>query len=143
MKKDVSAAPRKAKMTPYEELMAYADETSEQTVGWHGELIDAALVKWRHGIAQDELLRLYNSGRVVGFDDDAKTGLLFPDAQFNDGAAVVGIDQVIDVIEIADEAWLWLLQPSPYLEGEIPLEQLKRGNIAIVVAAAHAQYDMW
>jgi hypothetical protein len=135
-------APGEKEMTPYEELMAYAEETIAETEGWHGELLDAATVEQRHGITADCLMTLYRDQQVIGFGDEANGDLVFPDAQFIDGKVVDGIKSVRAVVKFVGETWLWLLYPSPYLDGDIPLDQLKLGNVAAVVEAAHMQYDL-
>jgi hypothetical protein len=129
-------------MTPYQELMAYAEETIAETAGWHGELLNAATVEQRHGIITNRLVALYRDQRVIAFDHGAIDGLVFPDAQFVDGKVVDGIQSVRAVVKIVGEAWAWLICPSPYLDSAMPLDQLKAGNIAAVVAAAHLQYDL-
>lgn len=133
MKMADPAVPGKKAMTPYEELMAYAEETIAETAGWHGELLDAASVERRHGIAPDRLLRLHHDRRVIAFDHGPTGGLVFPDAQFVDGKVVRGIKSVRAVVKIVGQAWAWLLHPSPYLDGNITLDQLKMGNISAVV----------
>jgi hypothetical protein len=124
----------------YAELIAYLEETAAKTNGWEGELLDAAEVGARHGIGLTELDVLRAEGRVVAFVRKAG-GFRYPDAQFEDGEVVSGLDRLADVIGTCGEMWLWLRQPCPYLDGAVPLDLLKRGELDAVLAAAHKQYD--
>jgi hypothetical protein len=124
----------------YAELMAYLEETAAKTDGWEGELLDAAEVNARHGIGLTELEVLRAKGRVVAFRRKAG-GYRYPDAQFKNGKVVSGLDRLVEVVGTCDEMWLWLRQPCPYLEWDIPLDLLKRNEIDAVLAAAHKQYD--
>lgn len=66
---------------------------------------------------------------------------LYPTWQFADGGIVPGLDDVFSLFaEDAVDGWTlagWLRTPEPEL-GEAPLERLRRGDIAGVLAAAHA-----
>lgn len=138
-----SSLPAKAAMSPYEELMAYADECAANVRGWHGELIDADTILARHAIARDELVHLRTEGQVVGLECAPDDVAIYPAAQFMDDNVIPGICEVRTVVGIEDEAWLWLIMPSAYLDGAIPLDCLKQGKIQAVVEAAHHQYDCW
>jgi hypothetical protein len=124
----------------YAELMAYLEETAAKTDGWEGELLDEVEVNARHGIGLAELEVLHAEGRVIAFRRKAG-GFRYPDAQFENGKVVSGLDRLADVIGTRGEMWLWLRQPCPYLEWEIPLDLLKRSELDAVLAAAHMQYD--
>jgi Protein of unknown function (DUF2384) len=120
--------------------MAYLEETTAKTDGWEGELLDAAEVKVRHGIGSAELEVLLAEGRVVAFRMKAG-GFRYPDAQFENGKVVSGLDHLAELVGTSGEMWLWLTLPSPYLGGAVPLDLLKRGELDAVLVAAHMQYD--
>jgi hypothetical protein len=124
----------------YAELIAYVEETAAKTDGWEGELLDAAEVNTRHGIGLAELEALHAERQVVAFGRKAG-GFRYPDAQFENGKVVSGLDRLVEVVRICGEMWLWLRQPCPYLEWDIPLDLIKRNEIDAVLAAAHKQYD--
>jgi hypothetical protein len=125
----------------YAELMAYVEECAEATQGWEGELLEADEVNQRHGISAERLDILRCESNAIAFPK-ADGGYLYPNAQFVDGFVVAGIDHVADIVKINGERWLFLTQRSPYLDGDVPLDRLKRGDLAAVLHAAHMQYDL-
>lgn len=129
------------KSAAYQELMAYIEECAEATKGWEGELIEADEVTRRHGISAEQLDILGRETRVIAFPK-ADGGYLYPAAQFVEGDVVAGIDDVAEIVEINGECWLFLTQRSPYLDGDVPIDRLKRGDLAAVLEAAHMQYDL-
>ncbi|MFD1767087.1 hypothetical protein ACFSAG_09545 [Sphingorhabdus buctiana] len=130
-----------AKRAAYEELMAYIEECAEATKGWEGELLEDDEVSQRYGISAEQLDALRGEGKAMAFPKSAG-GYVYPAAQFVDCNVVAGIDHVAEVVQINGECWLFLTQRSPYLDGDVPLDRLKRGDLAAVVEAAHMQYDL-
>jgi hypothetical protein len=110
-----------AKSAAYLELMAYIEECAEATKGW------------------EDALR--GEGKAMAFPKSAG-GYVYSAAQFVDGNVVAGIDHVAKVVQINAECWLWLTQRSANLDGDVPLDRLKRGDLAAVLEAAHRQYDL-
>lgn len=76
-------------------------------------------------------------GALVGFVN-GRRDVLFPRTQFDErGRVVPGIAEVLSVFDgEAYEAWSWLNAPSAALDGDRPLERLRRGETEAVVAAA-------
>jgi hypothetical protein len=130
-----------AKSAAYLELMAYIEECAEATKGWEGELLEADEVYQRHGINAEQLDALRGEGKAMAFPKSAG-GYVYSAAQFVDGNVVAGIDHVAKVVQINAECWLWLTQRSANLDGDVPLDRLKHGDLAAVLEAAHMQYDL-
>jgi hypothetical protein len=130
-----------AKSAAYLELMAYIEECAEATKGWEGELLEVDEVYRRHRISAKQLDALRGEDRAMAFPKSVG-GYVYPAAQFVDGDVVAGIDHVAEIVEINGECWLFLTQRSPYLDGDVPLDRLKRGDLAAVLEAAHMQYDL-
>lgn len=61
---------------------------------------------------------------------------VFPLAQFIDGRPAPGIREVLSLIAHPRLAWLWLIRPSPHLDGRVPIEMLRQDLVAEVVSAA-------
>jgi hypothetical protein len=78
---------------------------------------------------------------VVAFPSDTG-GFYYPGAQFVGGDVVAGIDQVGAIVKFPGELWIFLTQRSAYLDGDVPLDRLKRGELDAVLEAAHMQYGL-
>lgn len=130
-----------AKSAAYMELLAYIEETAEETIGWEGELLEVDEVYQRHGVSAKQLDKLRRESRAIAFPKSVG-GYVYPAAQFVDGNVVAGINHVAEIVECNDECWLWLTQRSANLDGNVPLDRLKRGDLAAVLEAAHMQYDL-
>ncbi|RUV91464.1 DUF2384 domain-containing protein [Mesorhizobium sp. M5C.F.Ca.IN.020.14.1.1] len=61
---------------------------------------------------------------------------VFPLAQFVDGRPAPGIRDVLSSFSNSRLAWFWLSNPSPDLDGRIPIELLRRELVAEVISAA-------
>lgn len=132
-----------AVMTPYEELMAYADETSAANAGWEGELIDAHLVTQRYGIPTATLSTMQVERRVIFFPDSDGFAR-FPSEQFVHGGAVPALAALQGMIGDASETWLFLMTPRASTKGCRPIDLLKEGLKDDILAAAERQYgDPW
>ena len=69
---------------------------------------------------------------------DGGWGTLFPTAQPDDeGRVLGGIEEVLALLPDARWAWQWLNEPSAALDDDAPLERLRQGDRATIVAAAH------
>ncbi|TIO30958.1 MAG: hypothetical protein E5X89_25800 [Mesorhizobium sp.] len=60
---------------------------------------------------------------------------VFPLAQFVDGRPVPGIRDVLSHIANPRQAWFWLNNPSPCLDGRIPVALLRQELVTEVVSA--------
>lgn len=82
-------------------------------------------------------------GRIVGWQG-AKRGYVFPAGQFDDrGQPIKGLDRITPQFEDGYAAWRWLRAPLAALDGAEPLAILRKGEAALVEAAAkgHLQGD--
>lgn len=83
-------------------------------------------------------------GTLIGFVN-GRRDVLFPRAQFDErGRVPAGLDAVLAVFDGDGwEAWTWLTTPTVALDEARPLERLRKGDTALVVAAArgHLQGD--
>ena len=134
-------AQRKTEMSPYEELMDYADETAANTKGWEGELIGAVEVFKRFRISAGSLKHYRDQNKIITFPHGSRK-FRYPAEQFVGTSIVRGIDAVREIINVEAETWLWLTQPSATLDGARPIDELKRKKLQAVLDAAHQQYDL-
>jgi hypothetical protein len=128
-------------LTPREKLVAYARECAAQTRGWEGDVISAAEVACRFGIADARLEAMRRAKQVIAFRCGVD-GFNYPAQQFSDSGVVPALDQLLGIIGTAGECWHWLLEDCAELGEVPPLELLKQGRIDEVLAAAHLQYDI-
>ncbi len=75
-------------------------------------------------------------GRVIGWQN-ARRGYVFPAGQLDGrNRPLAGLDRVAGLFEDGYAAWVWMTAPRPSLDGERPLDLLRRGEVGRVVEAA-------
>ncbi|MER8524516.1 hypothetical protein NKH56_35600 [Mesorhizobium sp. M1076] len=102
---------------------------------WAGPVAGSTHLERRFGIPRSTLHWWQRHNDVVAFRRGSRKHV-FPLAQFIDGRPLPGIRQVLSSISDPRLAWLWLISPSPLLKGRVPIELLREGMDAEVVASA-------
>lgn len=112
-----------------------ADLGSMRLEDWAGPVAGPTYLEENLQIPRSTLHRWQQRNQVIAL----RKGLgrhVFPLAQFVDGRPVSGIPDVLALAKHPRLAWLWLISPSPYLDGRVPVELLREDMVAEVVQAA-------
>ncbi|MER8927728.1 hypothetical protein [Mesorhizobium sp. M0859] len=102
---------------------------------WAGAVAGPTYLEAHFGIPRSTLHWWQRHNDVVALRKGARKHV-FPLAQFIDGRPAPGIRQVLSLIVNPRPAWLWLISPSPRLDGRIPIEMLRQDLAAEVIWAA-------
>ncbi|MDE0100979.1 MAG: hypothetical protein OXN89_01235 [Bryobacterales bacterium] len=80
-------------------------------------------------------------GRIIGWQG-AKRGYRFPSRQIDErGHPLNGLDRITPQFEDGFAAWRWLTAPLTALDGAEPLALLRKGEVALVEAAARGDFQ--
>ncbi|MGX5850594.1 antitoxin Xre/MbcA/ParS-like domain-containing protein [Mesorhizobium sp. PL10] len=102
---------------------------------WAGQVAGPTYLEEHFGIPRSTLHWWQRHNDVIALRKGARKHV-FPLAQFVDGRPAPGIRQVLSFIANPRLAWLWLIRPSPLLDGRIPIEMLRQDLAEEVVLAA-------
>lgn len=105
---------------------------------WAGPVAGPGDIEKMFGTKRSTLHEWHKRGAVIGLLKGERKHV-FPLAQFVDGRPIEGMPQVMKIIGNPRAAWHWLIQPKPSIGGA-PLDQLKKGNLGEVVAAAERDF---
>jgi hypothetical protein len=111
------------------------DLESTRIQDWAGQAAGPTYLEEHFGIPRSTLHWWQRHNDVVALRKGARKHV-FPLAQFVDGRPAPGIRQVLASITNPRLAWFWLIRPSPYLDGRVPIEMLRQDLAAEVVLAA-------
>ncbi|MER9947286.1 hypothetical protein [Mesorhizobium sp. M0047] len=114
--------------------VALRDFESRRIQDWAGRAAGPTFLEEHFGIPRSTLHWWQRHNDVVALRKGARKHV-FPLAQFVDGRPAPGIRQVLASITNPRVAWLWLIRPSPLLDGRVPIEML-REDLAEEVALA-------
>lgn len=106
---------------------------------WAGPVAGASELMRAAGIARSTLHLWHKNKEVVGLLKGAKKHV-FPLEQFVDGRPLRGLSDILGLVGDARVAWHWLITPSPLLDGERPIDLLKRNRVADVLEAAEIAF---
>lgn len=118
-------------------LSAYATKVPLEE--WAGPVAGSSALHDR-GIARSTLHDWQKRGQVVALLVGARKHA-FPLEQFVDGRPIEGIADVLKVVGNARRAWLWLVQQSPLLGNQRPIDLLKQDRKDEVVGAARNVFE--
>ncbi|MET3597595.1 hypothetical protein ABID26_007021 [Mesorhizobium shonense] len=104
---------------------------------WAGPVAGSTHLERRFGIPRSTLHWWQRHNDVVALRKGSRKHV-FPLAQFIDGRPLPGIRQVLTTISDPRLAWLWLISPSPLLNGHAPIQLLREGMDIDVASAAEA-----
>lgn len=104
---------------------------------WAGQIAGPTHLEKNFGIPRSTLHWWQRHNDVIALRKGARKHV-FPLAQFIDGRPAPGIRQVLASISDPRLAWLWLIRPSPLLNGRVPIEMLRRDLTVEVASAARA-----
>ncbi|CAN7695744.1 antitoxin Xre/MbcA/ParS-like domain-containing protein [Mesorhizobium sp. LjRoot246] len=102
---------------------------------WAGQVAGPTYLEEHYGIPRSTLHWWQRHNDVIALRKGARKHV-FPLAQFVDGRPAPGIRQVVSLIANPRLAWLWLIRPSPLLDGRVPIEMLRQDLAEEVVSAA-------
>ncbi|CAG0982139.1 MAG: hypothetical protein F9K19_23930 [Rhizobiaceae bacterium] len=105
---------------------------------WAGPVAGPSEIERAFGTRRSTLHDWHKRGAVIGLLKGERKHV-FPLAQFVDGRPVEGMSEVTRVIGNPRVAWQWLTQAKPSIGGK-PLDRLKQGHIAEVIAAAERDF---
>lgn len=106
---------------------------------WAGPVTGSTELAAR-GIARSTLHEWQKQGQVIGLLAGARKHV-FPTEQFIDGRPVKGLAEVLTIAKSPRRAWHWLVQASPLLDGNRPVDLLKADRVTPVVDAARKVFD--
>ncbi|MER9026130.1 MbcA/ParS/Xre antitoxin family protein [Mesorhizobium sp. M0815] len=102
---------------------------------WAGQVAGPTYLEEHFGIPRSTLHWWQRHNDVIALRKGARKHV-FPLVQFIDGRPAPGIRQVLSLIANSRLAWLWLIRPSPLLDGRVPIEMLRQDLVEEVVLAA-------
>jgi hypothetical protein len=105
---------------------------------WAGPVAGPSEIERAFGTRRSTLHDWHKRGAVIGLLKGERKHV-FPLAQFVDGRPIEGMSEVTRVIGNPRVAWQWLTQAKPSIGGK-PLDRLKQGHIAEVIAAAERDF---
>jgi hypothetical protein len=108
--------------------------TTLATEDWAGQVRKPFELVAELGIARSTLAVWRERGDVLAFKA-GKVKHVYPLEQFVDGYPLPGLARLRAIAPSDRALWVWLKTRSPQLGGELPLDQLKRGQIDSVQAA--------
>lgn len=111
------------------------DLESMRLEDWAGQVVGPTYLEEHCGIPRSTLHWWQRRNDVIALRKGARKHV-FPLAQFVDGRPAPGIREVLSLIANPRLAWLWLIRPSPCLDGRVPIEMLRQDLVAEVVLAA-------
>lgn len=120
-----------------EALARYA--TPRPLESWAGPVAGAGDIEKIFRMPRSTLANWHKRGAIIGLLRGERK-LAYPLEQFLDGRPLEGIAQVLKVAPDARSAWLWLRQAHGGLDGAVPLDRLKAGEQARVVAVADRDF---
>ena len=113
--------------------------TPKRLEDWAGPVAGPGELQRDYGIKRSTLHAWHKRGAIVGLLKGERKHV-FPLQQFIDGRPVEGMAQITRVIDNSRAAWLWLMHPHPTGDHTSPLERLKCGKVAEVMAAAERDF---
>lgn len=102
---------------------------------WAGQVAGPTYLEEHFGIPRSTLHWWQRHNDVIALRKGARKHV-FPLAQFVDSRPAPGIRQVLSLIANPRLAWLWLIRPSPLLDGRVPIEMLRQDLAEEVVLVA-------
>lgn len=124
---------------PYLTRWRLSDVATMRLEDWAGAVAGPTYLEENLQIPRSTLHRWQKRNQVIAL----RKGLgrhVFPLAQFVDGRPVPGIAEVVALAKQPRLAWSWLVCASPYLEGSVPIDLLRRDLIDEVVIAARRSF---
>lgn len=112
-----------------------SDLESGSIEDWAGQVAGQTYLEEHLRIPRSTLHWWQRRNDVIALRKGARKHV-FPLAQFIDGRPAPGIREVLALIANSRLAWLWLIRPSPFLDGRVPIEMLRQDLVADVVLAA-------
>lgn len=107
---------------------------------WAGPLAGSSTLMEDMGIARSTLHDWQRRGEVIALLKGARKHV-FPLAQFVDGRPAQGIRDILDIVDSPRRAWFWMVQSSPLLGKNRPIDLLKLERRQEVVEAARTVFD--
>lgn len=102
---------------------------------WAGPVAGPTLLEEEYGISRSTLHRWQKRGAAIAFRTGGRKHV-FPLLQFVDGRPVPAIDTLLRLIGSPRDTWLWLIQPCQILEGDRPIDLLRKDLVLEVLNAA-------
>ena len=124
---------------PYLTRWRLSDVATMRLEDWAGAVAGPTYLEENLQIPRSTLHRWQKRNQVIAL----RKGLgrhVFPLAQFVDGRPVPGIAEVVALAKQPRLAWSWLVCASPYLEGRVPIDLLRRDLIDDVLIAARRSF---
>ncbi|MCA0276320.1 MAG: DUF2384 domain-containing protein [Proteobacteria bacterium] len=112
-----------------------ADLESSVIEDWAGRVAGATYLEGTLRIPRSTLHRWHRCNEVVALRKGRQRHV-YPLAQFVDGRPASGIREVLQRIPNPRNAWFWMVQASPELNGRTPIELLRQDIVTEVVLAA-------
>ena len=113
--------------------------TSGRLEDWAGPVAGPGEIERDYGTKRSTLHDWQRRGAIIGLLRGERKHV-YPLAQFIDGRPIEGMSQITRIISNPRAAWLWLTSPHADADRTPPLERLKRGHLAEVVAAAERDF---
>lgn len=120
-----------------EEIHVAAKMHPKRLEEWAGEVCGPTYLEKHFGVPRSTLYWWQQHNDVVALPKGTRKHV-FPLAQFIDGRPAPGLRDVLSFFPTHRIGWAWLVQPSQFLDGRVPIELLRQDKIACVVQAARA-----
>lgn len=109
----------------------------DQILGAEGGTLPASRVAEHLRISRQAVDKRRRSGKLVGLDI-GRHGHAYPAWQFDERGVLPGLEAILAALRVGDP-WMqaaFFLSGDPRLDGDTPLDQLRRGRLEAVVRAA-------
>ncbi|WP_157460882.1 antitoxin Xre/MbcA/ParS-like domain-containing protein [Bradyrhizobium genomosp. I (2014)] len=113
----------------------------DESTDWaESELAGAGEVVERLNVARGTLDNWRKANKVIALRKGLRN-YVYPLRQFERRGPMGGLDRVIPMFSSPEEAWEWLVTPNRMTDGKAPVDELRAGNIDMVVNAAEGALD--
>jgi hypothetical protein len=122
---------------PYREALKRGREVRKELLAAEGGVLSGAEVADLLGLSRQAVDKRRRSGRLIGVSPGSR-GIVYPAWQFTEDGVLPGFEEVLSDLPIRD-GWspvLFMLNENAWVDDEIPLHVLRRGEIDRVRRAA-------
>ncbi|MCB8879637.1 DUF2384 domain-containing protein [Acidisoma cellulosilytica] len=106
---------------------------------WAGRVAGAGEIAQSFGVPRQTLNNWRQQKAIIGLLKGQRN-LAYPLDQFIDGRPIKGLAEVVKIAPDDRAAWLWLRQAHGALDGQTPLDALKRGHVGSVTRIAEQDF---
>lgn len=113
----------------------------DESTDWaDSELLGAVELAQRLKVSRATIDNWRTGKLIIGFQKGLRN-FIYPVRQFHRMRPIEGLSAVVEAFNAGEDAWEWLVLPNAMLEGQMPIDALRAGQIKPVIDAAHGVLD--